>query len=77
MILIIIKMHRLVYLEHEVLKQEESAFVRKFFDELSVESRELAYLYYYEDMSINDIAYTLNKKSGTVKWQLFEIRNNL
>lgn len=39
--------------------------------------RVVIYLYYYEDYKVEEIARILNRKSGTVKWQLSKARELL
>ncbi len=63
--------------EREILKREETVFVRNFLAGLPVTSRELAFLHYYETMTVEEASKVLGMSPGTVKWKLHEIRKEL
>lgn len=51
--------------------------IRKQIGLLSERQRVIIYMYYYDNISIKDIAKRLNISSGTVKWHLSDAKSNL
>lgn len=65
----------------DVLKQVEMAEVKdlllKHISKLDVTSRKCIILYYYEDLSVKEIANTLKMKDNLVKYYLYKARKQL
>ncbi|WP_186580323.1 sigma-70 family RNA polymerase sigma factor [Aquibacillus kalidii] len=60
-----------------ILKKEENAVLFNRVLNLSVKLREVIILYYYEELSISEIANVLSVKSSTVKTRLYRARESL
>ena len=56
---------------------ELGKMILKAVDQLPKKQRKAFILYHYEDLSIEEIAKTLNRSQGTVKAHLFKARRNL
>lgn len=63
--------------EDEIEKREEIEFVRESVDKLGEKDRELIYLFYYEEMSIKQIATAFNASEGSIKTRLSRARERL
>lgn len=58
-------------------EKEDYDFVNKALDMLDEKFRTIAVLYYYDEMSVKDIAKVLGMSTGTVKSRLFRAREKL
>lgn len=56
---------------------EEIAALRREIGYLSDRQRQVVYMHYYRELSVNEIAKRLNISSGTVKWHLSDARTKL
>ncbi|WP_304223489.1 RNA polymerase sigma factor [Gracilinema caldarium] len=63
--------------EHQLIKNEELEFIQTFLKDLSDPDRELAYLFYYEELPIEELARIFSLPKGTIKWRLHAIRKKL
>ena len=63
--------------ERILLESDERIFIRHFLSKLSNDNRQIAYLFYYEDLSCKKISSILNMPAGTIKYRLYQIRENL
>lgn len=63
--------------EENLFSKEKNAQIREFVNQLKPHYRELIELRYYEDMSYEEIAHTLNIPLGTVKAKLFRAKDML
>lgn len=61
----------------EVLKKEESRRIREAVMKLNVKQRTVVVLYYFWDLSVEEIAHATGSFPGTVKSRLFQARRNL
>ncbi len=61
----------------ELIRSETYRLLRREIAYLSKIQREIVVLHYYEKMKLSDIAEKLSLPLGTVKWHLFEAKNNL
>lgn len=57
--------------------EETYQSIRKEIGLLSQRQRVIIYMYYYDNICINDIAKRLNISCGTVKWHLSDAKSNL
>lgn len=57
--------------------QKELELLKKEIGYLSDRQRSIVYLYYYQNMKVQQIAKALNVSESTVKWHLFDARNTL
>lgn len=60
-----------------VANEEEYARLRQEITYLSRTQREVVRLHYFENRRLSDIAATLSLPLGTVKWHLYDAKNNL
>ena len=63
--------------EEVVQQQEEMEIVRESVEELAQKDREVIYLFYYEEMSIKQIAAALNASEASIKTRLSRARDRL
>lgn len=63
--------------EEDVFCSEELKYLGKALSELKEEERMLLQFFYYDELSVKDIADTLSIPEGTVKSRLFSARNKL
>lgn len=63
--------------EELVAEEKEILNLGKELGKLPVKYREVIHLFYYEDMSVDDISQTLGRKSSTVRTQLTRGREKL
>ncbi len=63
--------------EEMLVSSEEARLLRGSVDRLSERARQVVYLHYYEDMSVEKIAERLGLSEGTVKWQLHDGRKKI
>jgi RNA polymerase sigma factor (sigma-70 family) len=63
--------------EEKVLKDREDEFLSKCVLSLPVKYREVIILFYYEEMSINEISSLLDMKQNTIKTRLKRSRDLL
>ncbi len=63
--------------EDELEKREEAEFVRESVEKLNQNDRELIYLFYYEEMSLKQIAAALSTSEGSIKTRLSRARERL
>ena len=61
----------------QVLKEEESQRIRQAIRKLEYRQRTVVMLYYFNDMSVEEIAGVTGSFAGTVKSRLFKARKNL
>lgn len=61
----------------DLLKEENNAFVRHLLDKLSPRYKKVIDLFYYKDMSCDEIAQELNTATNNVKAELFRARKVL
>lgn len=61
----------------DLLKQEQVAFVKLIIDKLLPRQKKVIEMYYYQDMSCEEIAKELNKNANTIKAELFRARKIL
>lgn len=66
-----------ISLEDEVLERERAAEVRKAVQQLDEKYRLPVYLYYMEELSLQEIAKVLKIPKGTVKSRLYQARELL
>ncbi len=59
---------------HELLKQEKINFIRLIIERLKPKYKQVIQLYYYQELSCDEIAKSLNISTGTVKADLFRAR---
>lgn len=64
-------------IEEEFIVSEEAEEVRESVDRLPKNVKQIIHLYYFEGLSIAEIANRLSSPIGTVKWQLHEGRRRL
>ena len=63
--------------EEIVFSNEEIKYLEKAMMKMGVEERLILESYYYQDLSVKDIAINLSIPEGTVKSRLFKARGNL
>ncbi len=63
--------------EEMLMSSEEARLVRSGVDRLPERARQVVYLHYYEDMTVEKIAARLGISEGTVKWQLHDGRKRI
>ncbi|REE24342.1 RNA polymerase sigma factor [Winogradskyella pacifica] len=60
-----------------MIKEEKSVLIKKCIDKLPEETSTLLMLFYFEDLSLDEIAMIVNIETNTVKVKLFRARKKL
>ncbi len=68
---------KLISPETVLLDKEAKQLIRQVIERLRPGYRQIIYLKYYEDMSVNEISKTLGLPAGTVKSRLFHARREI
>ncbi|MDD4774786.1 MAG: RNA polymerase sigma factor, partial [Eubacteriales bacterium] len=66
-----------IAVENEYVQNEELSLLRRELAFISSDYRDIVVAYYFDDLSVKDIANTLSLTEGTVKIRLFRARNIL
>jgi len=64
-------------MEEKILEASETECIQRYLSRYPVETRKIVYLYYAEEMKLQDIAFHLNLLLSTVKSRLYRTLNQL